>query len=345
MVQAEGGEVSSAVRLAAAATVVVLASSCGLPFQSNAGAQIAGYRVVRDIQLPGNTSRWDYQVLDPATHRLYLAHLGASQIVVFDTRATKVVATVDGIESVHGLALATELHRLFASATGKNQVAAIDTETLKVVGRADGGEYPDGMAYAPGAGKLFVSDEHGSGDTIIDAKTVRKLGEIRLGGSIGNSRYDPGTNLVYVAVGSDNTVAAIDTGGDHVTARYSLKGCENAHGLEPDRPEEHRVFVACDGNAVLVTLDLLSGRSGAPVKVGDGPDVLALDAGARRLYVASESGQLSVFDVSGVQPVRIAQGHGGPNAHTVAVDPSTHHIYLALTDVGGHPVLREMAAV
>ena len=340
---ADAGRPTAVVRLASALSLGLLTGACMLPFQSNPTAQIAGYSVVRDIQLPGDTSRWDYQVFDPITHRLYLAHLGASQIVVFDSRASRVIATVDGIEDVHGLVLAPDLHRLFASATGKNQIAAIDTETLKVIGRSEAGDYPDGLAYAAVAGKLYISDEHGSGDTIIDARSVRKLGQIRLGGSIGNTRFDPGTKLVYVAVGSDSTVVAIEPASDRIAARYPLKGCENAHGLEPDRPEQHRLFVACDKNAVLVTLDLATGVSGVPIKVGDGPDVLALDPELRRLYVASESGRLTVFDVSRGEPVRLAEGNAGPNAHTVAVDPGTHHVFLALTDVGGHPVLREMA--
>jgi len=82
-------------------------------------ASVPGYRVARDVRLPGGTSRWDYQVYDPASRRLYIAHLGASQIVVFDTAQQKVAGVIKGISDVHGLALAPDLGRLFASATGK----------------------------------------------------------------------------------------------------------------------------------------------------------------------------------------------------------------------------------
>ena len=69
---------------------------------------------------------------------------------------------------------------------------------------------------------------------------------------------------------------------------------------------------------------------------------MALDPGLHRLYVASESGEVAVFDVSGALG-SLARGNAGPNAHSVAVDPETHVVYLPLTDVGGHPVLRELA--
>jgi DNA-binding beta-propeller fold protein YncE len=80
--------------------------------------------------------------------------------------------------------------------------------------------------------------------------------------------------------------------------------------------------------------------------VGQVPDVLAIDATAGLLYVAAESGPLTVFQetdstTSGVQP--LVQQSVGPNAHSVAVDPQTHHVYLPLANLDGKPILRELA--
>ena len=104
------------------------------------------------------------------------------------------------------------------------------------------------------------------------------------------------------------------------------------------------MFVACEGNARMVVLDLVTRKVTGAMGVGDGPDVLALDPGLHRLYVASESGTLAVFD-AGTQVRKLGAGHAGPNAHSVSADPATHFVYLPLTDVGGHPVLRELAPV
>ena len=38
----------------------------------------------------------------------------------------------------------------------------------------------------------------------------------------------------------------------------------------------------------------------------------------------------------------LVKADAGPNAHSVAVDPETHHSYLPLQNLNGHPVLREM---
>jgi hypothetical protein len=71
--------------------------------------------------------------------------------------------------------------------------------------------------------------------------------------------------------------------------------------------------------------------------------VLALDPALHLVYVGAENGPLAIFssDNSGVQ--RIAFESAGPNAHSVAVAPDTHHIFLPLANVNGHPVLRELA--
>jgi hypothetical protein len=47
---------------------------------------------IADIPLSGDSSRFDYQSIDEQIRRLYIAHLGAGQVTVFDTRARKIVA-------------------------------------------------------------------------------------------------------------------------------------------------------------------------------------------------------------------------------------------------------------
>ena len=311
------------------------------PGSSRGPATVPGYRVVRDVRLPGDTSRWDYQVYDAAAHRLYVAHLGASEIVAFDTQRQQVAGVVKGVSQVHGLVLASDLGRLYASATGSNQVAVIDTSRLAVVATVSVGNYPDGLAYVPEVGKVYVSNERDTSDTVLDAKTNRNLRRVQIGGDIGNSQYDPGTHLVYVASGSDNRLVVVDPTVDAVIGRYPLDACQGAHGVYLDSAALHRVFVACEGNAKLIVFDLTTRAVTTVLGVGDGPDVLALDPALHRLYVASESGTVTVFEVAG-RPRKLAEGNGGPNAHSVAVDPDTHLVYLPLTDVAGRPVLREL---
>ncbi|HXM57581.1 MAG TPA: YncE family protein [Candidatus Dormibacteraeota bacterium] len=328
--------------LAACGTAAGAAVPTARPDAASAAA-VPGYRTVASVRLPGSATRWDYQLLDARGGRLYLAHEGADQVVAVDLGQLRVAGTIPGIESVQGLAMAPTLGRLYASATGRNEVAVIDVATGQVVARVPAGEAPDGMAYVSALGRLFVSDSAGTGETVIDAGTNQPVARVELGEGIGNSQYDPWTGRVLVAVAGRQELDAIDPQSATVVARYPLPGCQGAHGVQVDVSGQDRAFVACEGNARLLGLDLDTGRITASLEVGTGPDALSLDPGLHRLYVASESGVLTVVDAAGSGPTVLTRGSAGPDAHSVAVDPDTHLVYLPLASVGGRSVLRVLA--
>ena len=145
---------------------------------------------VADIPMPGPAVRFDYQTFDASSGRLYIAHMNADQLVVFDTSKRQVVANLDGFKSVHGVTVAPEIHRLYASVTGNHQVGTVDTESLKTLGTAGPITYPDGLAFAPKQNKVFVSDEHGGVDAVIDVASNKLIANIPLGGGAGNTVYD-----------------------------------------------------------------------------------------------------------------------------------------------------------
>jgi DNA-binding beta-propeller fold protein YncE len=119
-----------------------------------------------------------------------------------------------------------------------------------------------------------------------------------------------------------------------VIRRLAVPHCDNDHGLNVDAP--HRIaFVACDGNATLLTLDLRTLRFTGAFPVVESPDVLAFDSGLKRLYVAAESGTVAAFAEAAHGARPLGSAHLAPEAHTVAVDPATHLVYFAL-QAGSH---------
>src|SRR3989442_3523151 len=140
----------------------------------------APLRLVADEQLPGNASRFDYQSLESASGRLFISHMGAGQLVVFDVGAGRVIGNLDGFPTVTGvLAVPTE-HRAYASATGDHAVVVVDDSTLQIVVRVQGPRFPDGIAYAPDERRGFVSGESGERGFVIDAATNSVEGRIAL---------------------------------------------------------------------------------------------------------------------------------------------------------------------
>lgn len=319
--------------------LAVLAASCG--HGTNGSLPM---RLVQDIALPGPAARFDYQAVDADARRLFVAHLGGDQIDVIDLDALRVVATVPDIKQVHGLQVAPGIGRLYASATGDDQVVTLNESALAVLARSPAGGYPDGIAYAPLVSKVYVSNEHGGSETVLDAVDGHVLTTIPLGGQAGNVVYDRSSQRVVVAVQTRNRLAEIDPRSDRVVGSVALHGCDHGHGLYIE-PQSSLAFVACDADARLVIVDVHTMHTTGSYRVGSTPDVLAFDPGLRRLYVASESGEVAVFEVTGRSLRRLGLAKLAPNAHSVAVDPATHRVFFPLEGGGGHgPKLRVMVA-
>lgn len=90
------------------------------------------------------------------------------------------------------------------------------------------------------------------------------------------------------------------------------------------------MFVACEGNARMFTVDLSRQAVVDDRGVGESPDVGAYDFGAKRAYVAAESGTVSIFDHDRGHLAPRGSGRLGDGAHSVAIDPVTHHSYFPI---------------
>jgi DNA-binding beta-propeller fold protein YncE len=325
-----------------AALALTALAACALAACSLADAAPLPLSLARDVPIGPPTRRFDYASLDPAASLLFFADLAGGRVMAFDVRAGRLVKAISGVASVHGVLVVPELGRVYASATGTHELAAIDEKTLGVVARSPAGRYPDGVAWDPKERKLYVSDEKGGQVAVIDAASHRLLKLIPMGGDVGNTQYDPESGLIYSNAQGRGELVGIDPHTDKIASRVALTGCAGNHGLLIDAPQR-LAFIACEDNARLIALSLATGARVGEESVGDGPDVLAYDPGLRRLYVASESGVVSVFQATGGKIAKLGQAFLADNAHTVAVDPATHLVYFPLRNVGGRSVLREMA--
>lgn len=342
--------------------ILVLLTAADAAAAAEPGFDSRFFTLVADVPLGPKANRIDYQSLDAGARRLYVSLMGAGKLLVFDTAANKPLTQLDGFPKTTGVLAVPSLHRVFSSvpggglgpslaqglgllgmSSGHGAVAIVDTDALKVIARLPGGVFPDGIAYDPKDNRIFVSDEMGSAVTAIDPARNQVIARIAAGGEVGNVQYDSASAKLYAPIQSRNELAIFDAASNTRTGTYPLSGCEHPHGLAIP-PGTAIGYVACDENDVLVTVDLRTGKELSHLPLGHDPDVLAMDAAAKRLYVASESGNLSVFDIaSPALPVALGDSFIGRGAHSVAVDPETHRLYLPLADAGGRSVMRIVA--
>jgi DNA-binding beta-propeller fold protein YncE len=300
-------------------------------------------KLVEDVPLPGGATRFDYQWLDPVNRRLYIAHLGDSSLVVFDLDGRKVLHEVPHLGSVHGVVASPALHLVFATATSDKELALIDDQTFDVKSRVPAGEYPNGLAVDPTSAKVFVSNNKGAGVAVVDVKTAKALAPIKIGGGAGNTQLDADAGHILAAVHGAGYLADIDPVKGELAGRIALDHVSSCHGLLV-ASALRLAFAVCHGTApVLAVVDLKARRELKLLPLPRDIDVLAFDDVQMRLYAASETGMVVVFDVaSDGTTSELGRGVLAPHAHTVAVDPTTHRVYFPLENIIGHPVLRIM---
>ncbi len=318
--------------------------SCALPTWAKDSGTLPreGWSEIARVPLPGAPTRFDYQSLDPGTERLYLAHLGDGSLVVVDTRAQKVAATVSGFPNVHGVLAVPEIGKVYATVSLKSRrspgsLVVVDTRDLRVLARIPTGIHPDGLDYDTKTGRLFVSNEWGRSLSVIDTLHNHIMKTIPLGGEVGNTRADQKIHRVFATVQTRNVMVRIDPFSLHVDRTYRLS-CRHPHGLAIDG-ETQMAYVACEGDSRVLVVDLGTGKVSANLPTGRTPDVLSLDASRHLLFVASESGVVTVYRVNGKTLELLSRANLGLRAHSILVDPATHRVYLPLENAEGHPVL------
>lgn len=319
-------------------TIVVLTTASTLP---PAGAHTSRLPLqrVRDVPLPGRSTRFDYQSIDPVGRRLYIAHLGDSSVDVIDLDSSRVVARVPDLPDVHGVLAVPELERVFASAAGAKELVTLDAASDQVIARTPTGRLPDGIAYDSRDDLVLVSNKNDGSETILDGRSGRAVRTAQLGREVGNVAYDATSGLAYVAVRPPDRLVGIDPTTGDPTVRVRLQHCRGAHGVYVQE-RLRQAFVACERSATVVTVDLAGQTQVAVDSVGKDPDVLAYDPTGQRLYVAAESGTITVFSTSSMRLQMVGQAHLADTAHSVAVDPMTRLVYFPLAHDPKRPGLR-----
>lgn len=297
---------------------------------------------VADTPLVGNPTRFDYQEIDPAKSQLVVAHMNDAAVLVLDLADGSLKTQLPGIPTPRGVAIGDDVGLIFVTSTPSHLVV-IDNTTLEEVARVETGTAPDGDAWDPDDRIVGVSDQGDGALSLIADAGMGARTAVPLGSETGNVVYDAGRKQFWITVvaGSANRLVEVDPVTAAVTTTLDLAGCAGAHGLRL-HPDGGSAFVACEDNDTLARVDLASGTVSLAA-TGAGPDVLSIDPGLAWLYVAAESGDVTIVDLAQPGVSVVGYTHPGDNAHTVAADPATHRVFFPLPrGDAGTPILRVM---
>ncbi|HKJ93365.1 MAG TPA: hypothetical protein VJ957_09355 [Longimicrobiales bacterium] len=287
------------------------------------------YRHIATIPV-GGEGFWDYLAADRASQRLYVSH--GTKVVVIDTRANRVVGEIDDLPGVHGMALAPGLGLGFASDGRENAAAFVDLKTLKVTKRVKTGENPDAILYVPGFDEVYTFNGRSQDATVIDAKSGDVVATIPLPGKPEFAVYDPRSKRIYNNIEDRGEIAVIDPSTHKVVATWPISPGAEASGLAIDVAHQ-RLFAVC-GNGLMVMVNAQTGAVVDNVPVGRGPDAVRYDPGLGLAFASNGEGTVTIAHEDGPDRLRVVQTlKTQPSARTMALDPTTHRIYLSAAQV------------
>jgi DNA-binding beta-propeller fold protein YncE len=364
-------------------TMMRVRAHCLLVLCAVAGVSLAAQQPPQATELPGSpffikntwiiggVGSWDYLTMDPASHRLYIAHGPVVQVVDVETGA--VDGQIAGLRDAHAIALDASGEFGYISDGLANEVKVFDRSTLKVVAAIATGPTPralildaetgllfaictspliaapsqptgaqprtPGAAARPAARNPAVPPESSRGVktsiSVIDVTARQRLGEILMPGKLGFGESD-GNGQVFVLVVDRNQVARLDASAiAALLRRHSEAGPPAARPSQHSRAAEDPALRVLDWSREARPSDAAQ-NSMRLFSLGSEcrePLSMAVDGAHQRVFAACNNMKLTVLN--GGTGELVTTLPIGPGAGAVGYDPGRGLIYTANGDAQG----------
>ncbi len=291
------------------------------------------YSIINRFHVDGDGG-WDYLASDDESGRLFVSHGNVVQVISENTGNT--IGTIDGLNGVHGIALAPEFNKAFITSGRDSIIMIVDMSTYTIIEKVKStGANPDAVMYDPFSIKVFAFNARSSNATVIDASTNNIVKTISLSGSPEFSVSD-GNGNIYVNIEDKSEVCLINASSLEVDRTWPLKPGEEPSGLALDNLT-HRLFAVCD-NKLMVILNANDGKIISTVKIGEHVDGVAFDPELKRAYSSNGDGTLTIVqekDENNFEVLKNIPTQKG--ARTICINRKTHHVYLSVAELGEAP--------
>jgi DNA-binding beta-propeller fold protein YncE len=320
-------------------------------------AALAGsYSLLTRIAVPGAPlASFDISWVDPGTQTYYLADRSNAGVDVISTKDRTFVKRIGGfvgfrgknnVSGPDGLVPVFDRHELWVG-DGDSTVKVVDLQTGAVVATipTGGTKRADELDYDPIHHIVLIAnpDDEPAFVTLISTATRTVLGKIVFSEAtdgIEQPVWDPATQHFYQAVPETKTnpggaIAVIDPVAMKVLHEIPLTLCF-PHGLAVGPNQEMMVGCSKEKDARSIIVNLRSGAVVATLTEVGGSDQVWYNPGDQRYYLAARANPggpvLGVVDA--LTHKWIENIPTTKDAHSVAVDPTTNHVFVPLTNQG-----------
>jgi YVTN family beta-propeller protein len=286
----------------------------------------SGYHLTQTFHIASNGG-WDYVFVDDHSNKLYLSH--TTQVNILDKNTGDSLGVVPNTTGVHGIAVVHALNKGYTSNGRSNNVTVFDLTTNKTLTQISTGENPDAIMYEEYSKKIITCNGRSKDLSIIDPATDKVVATISVGGKLETAVSDNAGKL-FVNVEDKNEIAVIDLNKKEVIAHWSIAPADGPTGLAID-VKMKRLFAGCDKQ--LVVVDAENGKVVTTLPIGEGCDGVAYDAHRKLVFTSNGSGTMTVIQAVSKNEFKVIENVVTKrSARTIAVDESTHKVYLPAAD-------------
>jgi YVTN family beta-propeller protein len=251
--------------------------------------------------------------------------------------ASAAVAEFTAEPAAHGVSIDPASGLAYVTRSGVDAVDIFDPGTMKFFKRIPVAADPDALAYDPRNKLFYVASGDSNVATLIDPQALATVGTIPLGGKPEFVVFDPRSGLLYQNLEDTDSVVVVDLAKRAIVDRWSILPCRAPTGLALDE-QQARLFIGCKDNALLAVVDIGTRRVITTVPIAKGVDSVSFDPQMQRIYTTGKSGMLVVIQQEPGESYRVLDTislHYG--AHTLAVDPVSHALYVGYASLLTHP--------
>jgi YVTN family beta-propeller protein len=300
------------------------------------------YKILNKFSQPGD-GFWDYIAVDESHGRLFMSH--STMVQVADAKTGKLVGVIPDTKGVHGTAIATDLNKGFTSNGRDSSLTVFNLTSLEVIKKIKvNGQNPDAILYDAFSKRVFTGNGRSASFSVIDAVNNLEIATIPLDGKP-EAIVTDGKGKIYVNIEDKSLIEEIDATSLKVLSHWPVSPGEEPSGLALD-DLNHRLFSVC-GNKLMIILDAITGRVITTLPIGEGCDGAAFDPSNNRAYSSNGDGTLTVVQEANANSFSVLENFPTQRgARTIALDKTSHHIYLPTAEFepapagGGRPAIK-----
>jgi len=276
-----------------------------------------------DCPKPGG---FDYMTVDAKYHRVFASHEHAGTLAVLDLDTMKVREIDTGV--VNGIEVVPSLDRVY-SGGGGHKLYALDRKTLKILATTALNGPGDDLVVDTKRKQVIMCHDDGTEDWVFDAETLKPIRSITIAGAPEFVLYEPHRDKIYQNIKPTNQLQVIDPDTGTVSATWETGTMTSPHGLAIDGRLGLAMSAGRNGKLDVFSLD--SGKLIQTVEVTSHIDQIAYDPALHRLYCPG-NGKMSVLNITKSGATLIGDVDIPAGVHTLAVDPTTHDVWVSYGD-------------